>query len=50
MRVLIEKLNKLNGNKKLIKFETIHGATHGTIQQYYKRQDLFKWMLAQRKK
>ena len=47
MRVLIAKINKLNGSKKLIKFETIKGATHGSVQQAFKRQELFEWMLAQ---
>ena len=35
--------------KKLAKMETIKGASHGTIQQKYKRQELFKWMLQQKK-
>ncbi len=49
MRKLIDEINKLNGNKNLTKFETIHGARHGTIQKAYKRLEVFQWMLSQTK-
>ena len=49
MKSAVKKLNKISG-KNLAKFETIHGARHGTVQNAYKRLELFKWMLAQSKK
>ena len=48
MREAVKKINKASG-KNLAKFETIHGARHGTVQNAYKRLELFKWMLAQSK-
>ena len=49
MKELVNKVNKASG-KNLAKMETINGAKHSTIQQKYKRLELFKWMLAQKKK
>ena len=45
----VRKINKASG-KNLAKFETINGATHGSVQKSYKRQSLFKWMLSKSKK
>ena len=39
---------KAAGNNN-VKLEVIQGATHNTIQGYYKRPELFKWMLEQKK-
>ena len=46
MTDLVNKINKESG-KKLAKMEVISGASHSTIQQSYKRIELFKWMLSQ---
>ena len=48
MKSLVDKINKASG-KKLAKMETIKGASHSTIQQQYKRKELFEWMLSQKK-
>ena len=48
MKKMINKINKYS-NKTVARLETIHGATHGSIQKYYKRQSVFQWMLSQRK-
>ena len=48
MKELVNKVNNASG-KKLAKMETVNGASHSTIQQKYKRLELFKWMLAQKK-
>ena len=48
MTKLINEINKKNG-KKLARLETIQSASHGTIQKYYRRIELFKWMLSQKK-
>ena len=48
MKSLVDKINNASG-KKLAKMETIKGASHSTIQQQYKRKELFEWMLSQKK-
>ena len=49
MKKMINEINRLSG-KKVAKLETINGATHGSIQRYYQRQSVIKWMLSQKKK
>ena len=49
MKKMINEINRLSG-KKVAKLETINGATHGSIQKYYQRQSVIKWMLSQKKK
>ena len=43
-------VNKINNaaGKNIAKMERIQGATHSTIQQSYKRLELFQWMLGQK--
>jgi len=48
MRKLINEINKKNG-RIITKFEVHENAKHGTIQQYYKSYNLFRWMLSQRR-
>ncbi len=49
MKANVNKVNKAAG-KNIAKMEIVKGATHSTIQQSYKRLELFQWMLAQGKK
>ena len=46
MTQLVNNINNASG-KNLAKLEVINGAMHTTIQQQYKRVELFKWMLEQ---
>jgi len=44
MANLVKKINNAGGNARL---DVKEGATHGTIQPYYKSEELFNWMLSQ---
>ena len=48
MKKMIKKINGYS-KTKVAKLETIHGASHGTIQKAYKRQKVFEWMLSQKR-
>ena len=44
MKNVVNKLNNSGGNAII---NVVQGASHGTIQKYYRNEELFKWMLSQ---